>query len=281
MPGRVPASRTIQLAFTLVEMVVVILIAGLLITLLATLSSGLLAQQRRSTTNSHLAAIDAALIQYVMQQKRLPCPADGTGTAGTEANRDPVAGCTNQTNGVAPWVTLGLTESDILDGWGRRITYRTWNSLAANNAMDMSKCDPAGSGGLSGGLCITTCTSSDLTTCTPPGTYLSGKGLTIKNIAGTTIMDPSTPPVYTGAAYVLISHGETGGGSYLPAGTLFSSTTTDGTEEQKNYANLAIQAYYVDDQLSEGGSATHFDDILLRSAILSVVTRAGLGPRSH
>jgi hypothetical protein len=118
--------------------------------------------------------------------------------------------------------------------------------------------------------------------CTLPTNFLSGngaaaKGFTIKNVAGTTIM--AAPA--TGAAYVLISAGETGGGAYTSAGVVAPTTTTDGTEEQKNYANLALGAYYVDDQIADGAGATHFDDVVLRPSVLTVASRAGLGPRAH
>ena len=93
-------------------------------------------------------------------------------------------------------------------------------------------------------------------------------------------MDPASSPP-TGAAYVLISHGESGGGAFLDTGVLSTSTTTDGTEEQKNYTTQVLQPYYVDDQSIDVGGATHFDDVVLRPSVLSVATKAGLGPRSH
>jgi hypothetical protein len=101
--------------------------------------------------------------------------------------------------------------------------------------------------------------------------------LRIKNVAGVDVMTPGA----TGAAYVVISHGESGGGAYLTSGQLATSITTDGTEEQKNYANLALAAYYVDDGISEVAGATHFDDMVSRPSVMSVVAKAGLGPRAH
>jgi len=216
-----------------------------------------------------------------MLQKRLPCPADGTSSAGTEI-RNPAGICTgNQQNGVVPWVTLGVSQAEATDGWDRRITYRTDAPLARDNGMDMSWCDPAGTGGLGGGgACNTACTSSTLGSCTPPAAFTSNKGLTVRTVAGTTTMNPAgTPP--TGAAYVLISHGESGGGAYLDTGQPFAGTTTDGTEEQKNYPSLGLQAYYVDDQSADAPGAAHFDDIVVRPSVLNVATKAGLGPRTH
>lgn len=265
--------------FTLVEIAVVIVIAALILALFAGLGTSLLAQQRRQATVNRLAAIDAALVQYVMQQRRLPCPADGSLQQGLEVGV-PGACTGNQVNGVVPWITLGLSAADIVDGWDRRITYRVDPQLTVAGGMDMSKCDPAGTGGPLGGPCNAACTSANLANCTPPTTFLASKGLRVRS-AGSVDLNSAGPP-NTLAAFVLVSHGESGGGGFLATGTIGSSTSTDGTEEQKNYATVAYVAgtsYYVDDQLSDVAGTTHYDDVVLRPTILSVVNRAGLGPR--
>jgi prepilin-type N-terminal cleavage/methylation domain-containing protein len=275
--------------FTLVEIAFVLVIVAMITVLFASVTSTLLASQRRQATMSHLAAVDAALVQFVVQNQRLPCPADGTiatGTAGAGVEVAPNAnGCTTQTNGVVPWVALGLGEQDATDGWGRRITYRVWNNLSVVGAMNMSACDPAGTaaaGGAPAYLCANTCVPGSMNLCTSPTFFLAGagnpKGFGIQNVAGTAVM---TAPA-TGAAYVLISAGESGGGAYTSAGVLAPTLTTDGTEEKKNYANLALRTtYYVDDQISDIAGVTHFDDVVLRPSVLTVATRAGLGPRAH
>jgi prepilin-type N-terminal cleavage/methylation domain-containing protein len=276
--------------FTLIEIVVVLFILGVAIAMAVAITNALTASQRLSTTTTRMQTVDAAIVQYVMQQKRLPCPADGTlvstnANAGTE-NGWSAAGCTtNEAGGVVPWRALGLAEADVTDGWNHRLTYRVQPALAATGALDMSWCDPAGTAGLgAGNVCNTACTSATIATnCTPPSTYLQNKGLQVKNIAGTIVMDPTVVP-YTGAAYVVISAGSTGGGAYLSSGQLSTSTTTDGTQEQKNYANAAYVAgtsYYVDDSISDAAGTTHFDDIVSRPALLTVINKAGLGPRSH
>jgi len=275
--------------FTLIEIVVVMFILGVAIAMAVAITNALTSSQRLTTTTTRMQAIDAAIVQFVMQQKRLPCPADGR-LASTDANagleRRNAGNCNvtgvagTEQYGVVPWVTLGLTESDATDGWFHRFTYRTALALVADNALDMSWCDPAGTGGLVGGVCNTACTSASLGNCTPPATYLQNKGWQIKNVAGTTVMDPANAP-YTGAAYVVISAGSTGGGAYLSSGQIGTSTTTDGTEEAKNYADKAIQGYYVDDSISDAAGTTHFDDIVSRPALLTVINKAGLGPRSH
>ena len=291
--------------FTLIEIVVVLFILGVVISMAAVLTRGVSAAQKRSITTTRLAAVDAALVQYVQQQRRLPCPADGsvasTSTApvpGIEGARTS-AGCTAaggnyETNGVVPWRALGLSENDITDGWGRRITYRVDPVLAADAALDMSYCDAAGqeaprfSTATVARACNTACTSTALTSCTEPGVFIIGKGLTVKKVSGVTVMNPNPGAGLpnTGAAYVLVSAGETGGGAYINTGTLGASTLTDGTEESKNYASAsyvsAAATYYVDDTINDtSGAATHFDDILLRPSVMNVISRAGLGPRTH
>ncbi len=97
-------------------------------------------------------------------------------------------------------------------------------------------------------------------------------------------MNPAATAPHTGAAYVIISHGESGGGGYLSSGQLGASTAGDGTEEMRNYASgtyVAASSYYVDDSLNETATTAHFDDIVLRPSLLSVITKAGLGPRAH
>ena len=304
IPSLRPPQRDLE-GFTLIEIVVVLFILGIVISMAAVLTRGVSAAQKRSITATRLSAVDAALVQYVQQQHRLPCPADGTiastSTApvpGIEGPRT-AAGCTAtggnyETNGVVPWRELGLSETDASDGWGRRITYRIDPQLAASNGatgvMDLSACDPAGTGPFTsvGGINYCTaggaCSSSALASCSQPTQVLASKGLRVQNIAGTIVMDPSAA-TNTGAAYVLISAGETGGGGYLNTGVLGASTVTDGTEEQKNYASrpFVTQAatYYVDDTINDTSGATHFDDIVTRPSVMNVISRAGLGPRTH
>jgi prepilin-type N-terminal cleavage/methylation domain-containing protein len=299
--------------FTFVELLVVLMIVAILVAMVAMVTRAITAGQTRTLTATRMAAVDAAILQFVVLQKRLPCPADGAlregvdATAGLEANRTPAAGCTNPPNqqtGVVPWKTLGFAEVDITDGWDRRLTYRLDPVLAIDNALDMSSCDPAGTGPLVPVAGVQTCNGPGLTTavppgcnslnliaCTPPAAFLNGKGLTIKakNPApppNDKIMNPGGTP-HTGAAYVVISHGETGGGGYLSSGAIggiFITTTAppgDGDAEKLQYNGLPLRTDYVDDAISEGPGAGHFDDIVSRPSLLSVVNKAGLGPRSH
>jgi type II secretory pathway pseudopilin PulG len=282
---------------------VVLVIMALLLAMIAGIATAMIGTQRREATRQRLTGVDTALALFVSQNKRLPCPADGRlvstdANAGVEARNSGTQVCqvlgvgtpNSQTHGVVPWRTLGLTEPDATDGWGNRLTYRVAPELVLANAMDFTACDPGGSGALSGGFCNAACTTGTFPgSCTPPSTYTASKGLKIRNLASATLlMDPAATPS-TGAAYIVISHGENGAGSYSKEGVLQSGSPASGTLEAANNAcNVAFVAatsaatpVLVDDFPVYGAGTGHFDDFLLRPAILAVATRAQLGPRAH
>lgn len=283
--------------FTLIEIVVVLLIVGLIGSMAAAISKTLVIKQQYSTTRARLATLDAALVNYVAVMKRLPCPADGTvaqGAVGAGAEAGAPGTCLNsQQTGVVPWASLGLTEDDATDGWGRRFTYRVPPNLTSVGAMNLSDCDPAPGavGPLVGGTCFSPCTSTPagaLASCTQPSLYLCGRGLTIQSLSSALLADPNptlcgTANLPTGAAYIVISNGDNGGGAYLSTGVLQPLTGVEGNGERQNVNSQTIGgqplgAYYVDDGIS---AVPHFADIVMRASVQSVATRAGLGPRSH
>lgn len=270
--------------FTLIELSIVLIILSLIGVAFVSMMVPLMDGQRASATRARLAAIDAALVSFVAINRRLPCPADGSLAVGTEISSP----CTNQTYGVVPWVTLGLSAADIEDGWGIRVTYRMDPHLARANAMDMSACDPAGTGTPATpgtpprAVCNIACTATTLTNCVNPQAFLALKGIEIRDVVGsaTKLMDPSLTPS-TGAAYALISHGENNAGGLSSSGIVSSSTKgVVGTNEDHNRAG-ASQNYYVDAPQNFSNSASRFDDFVVRSSVMSVIQRAHLGPRSH
>lgn len=117
--------------FTLTELAIVLVIVALLIGgMLVPLS----AQQdihNSSETQKHLNEIKEALLGFALVHGRLPCPANpatASGTAGAgEEYTSSAAGCTTSLEGVVPWATLGVSETDA---WGRRITYRVTADFA-------------------------------------------------------------------------------------------------------------------------------------------------------
>lgn len=111
--------------FSLVEMAVVLVILGLLLSgLLMTLTSQQAAQKVLEAERAEQ-QIREALLGFAAIHGRLPCPADPAlpdtnANAGVE--RAPTAvGCTGGDAGSLPWATLGLRQ---LDAWNWRYTYR-------------------------------------------------------------------------------------------------------------------------------------------------------------
>lgn len=304
-PSRAPG-------FTLVEIAVVIVVLSLLLAMIAGIGTAMLGQQRREATRQKLAGVETAIALFVSQNKRLPCPADGrlpSGDANAGLER-PVGGvacqvvsgtANSQTHGVVPWRTLGLAEPDVTDGWGNRLTFRVAPELVAATAMDLTACDPGGGFDLSGtpsGRCnqaganATDCNKDSFPgRCTPPSAYTQDKGLKVRNLSSADLImnpAPASGPS-TGAAYVVISHGENRHGGYDSLGILQAGTVASGTLEAANNAvNVAFvfstssaTTAFVDDFPVYAEGTGHFDDWLLRPSILTVATRAQLGPRAH
>ncbi|HEX9390752.1 MAG TPA: type II secretion system protein [Usitatibacteraceae bacterium] len=301
-----------SMGFSLIEIAIVLVIIGLLATFALGVTSQVLNKQRRDTTIARLALIDSALTLYVAQNKFLPCPADGT-IPGTVASPNPLLGvervspsatapaasrtsCSlaSQQNGILPWITLGIALADAQDGWGNMFTYRVDESLVVSGSMDFTNCTPAGTAAAAGTTPNLTCAVPPLispvfpTSYSPTTAVTAGRGLRVKNFSGNqTLNDPSsvTGPPSTGAAYVVISHGENQAGAYQYSGTLNTGFPASSLPEQQNYASNSYSpiasAYLVDDATNYGDPGTHFDDFVLRPSILAVANKAQLGPRAY
>lgn len=304
-------SRRKSRGFSLVEIAIVLAILGFVLTLGLQATGAYLSQERRKVSLARVAGLDVALANYVAVQGRLPCPADGAlppGDANLGLERREadgtclfVAGIPIMNRGVVPWVTLGLTETEALDGWNTRISYRTITAVAAppnlgftsNRALDATSCDPGGVAAralLAPGVpphsvetCAAACTLATLAACTSPLNFVTGRGLNVRDaVAGTLLMDPAAG---TGAAYVLISHGENRGGGYDSAGTLQAGTPANGVREAPNANNPALPvlpAAFIDAPFNDSDDgAARFDDIVSRPTLMTLLTRAQLAPRAH
>ena len=298
-------SRRKSRGFSLVEIAIVLAILGFVLTIGLQATGAYLSHERRKVSLARVAGLDVALANFVAVQGRLPCPADGslaTGVAlaGVEARTALTGVCTAMDTGVVPWVTLGLTEAEALDGWNTRISYRTLTAVAAppnlgftsNRALDATGCDPGGAaaraavtvGGQSVETCAAGCTLATLANCTSPANFVTGRGLSVRSDVaplGILLMDPAA---LTGAAYVLISHGENRGGGYDSIGTLQAGTPANGALEAPNANNQALPvlpAAFIDASFNDSDGAARFDDIVSRPTLMTLLVKAGLAPRAH
>nr|WP_315476290.1 hypothetical protein [uncultured Undibacterium sp.] len=296
-----------QTGFALITIVAIVAIIALAVFAKWAMSDAQRRLGKNTAITKVLSKVDLALVSYVAQHRRLPCPANGLIASGTANVGLELASCASQANGVLPWVTLGLSEDESRDPWGARLTYRVDPALTglAPRLMDMSNCDVSGTGSVAGGgACRTptpTCVANP-TTCTSPTTFLAGKGLDVWDGvggAGGWATRVNNRVLGTGAAYVVISHGETGAGAYNAGGVLqpgtigpiallpLPGTQRAGDDEMPNLADLplalpATQATtYRAATLNTSISLSHFDDYLSHPSISEVLKKASLQQRVH
>lgn len=117
--------------FTLIEMAVVMVIMGFVLAGAASVLSGRASNEAKRLTETRLGVVNDALTAYYIANNRLPCPADGSLNA-SDANfgraQPETSGVCNiaavtGAEAVIPWRTLGLRETESLDGWSQRLRY--------------------------------------------------------------------------------------------------------------------------------------------------------------
>lgn len=176
--------------FTLLEMAVIVVISGIILTFLGSALLTFMRENQIETTEQRIAKIESALGRYLSDNGRYPCPANrflGPGDSDfgkevtTTCNSGGFSGTTRRGGvriGAVPNRSLNLTEEDAADAWGRKFTYAVTENLAT------------------------------------PQAYRSDEGrVRIRDDSGGVITDE--------AHYIVISHGVTGeGGLPLGAGNL-------------------------------------------------------------
>ncbi|WP_142849653.1 type II secretion system protein [Telmatospirillum sp. J64-1] len=263
--------RTRQSGFTLIELSIVLVILGIIITMGVEFAHSARDHRRFKTTETKLSTIEEALVLYAARHRRLPCPADatsGTGSAHSMLSGNDVTGCANdQRRGIVPWIDLGLPKDAAIDGWGNFITYR----VHADAAMDGT------------GSCTNISLDTrgvDLQNCQPGSSELEARleiGLLILDgVGGNPVMDPDE---LTGAAYVLISHGSNGFGAYSATGSYRAFAANPNAAEQRNANNNPLGGNGNSDAYIDGRLGT-FDDLVRHASIMQVAWRANLRPRA-
>lgn len=251
-----PASR----GFTLIEMSVVIAIIALISGGGLIMIGAALQGQRVQDTSERLDKLQLALKDYSNAFGRLPCPASltaapdaaefgvgsGTGDVVGGVCADPAANCSAATftsgdiaAGAVPTKTLGLPDTDALDGFGMRFTYAVDTRMTV--ALALRRCEQ---------------TNTDI---------------------GNITVNGDTGGVRTSkAVYVLLSHGVNGHGAYTAGGGALRrnmSVTTSNELENCDCTSAAASGTFdgVFVQRTVSGdteSATTFDD-MLRYAVRS------------
>ena len=265
--------------FSLVEMALVLLIVGLLAAVFLPATNVMLDNSRRKETRAKLEALEQAMVRFVLANRRLPCPADGDlppGNANQGLELAAGGACTALalTNGVVPWRSLGISQTDAMDAWNTMISYRVWGGAAVAgpltlaDGMNMQALDPTNPGAVN--------------------TWLSTRGFRACNAAACAVgsaAELASKANGNGVAYFLISHGPNRFGGFSADGNYLGTSVgaPPGPLENINRSTVPLRSaspndFYVDADFAENPAA-YYDDLVLRPTILSVAMAAGLGPR--
>lgn len=258
--------------FTLVEMSVVLIIAGLVVMMIFPALKALRESAQRGQTATNLFALARATAAFVQANGCLPCPtpagATGARFGRVRGDANPaLCGVCSVAEGLPPFASLGLPLSSAKDGWGRWITMRV---------------DPALT--VAFGVVPPTlpCTASDPQTLCPVGT--SRKGLCSPSLsAANRIKVQIQGGGVQEAAVLFLSHGPNGYGAFRsdpvmgganahPAFAAASPpcTTTSGFE----LCNANGDASFVDAQATNDPLAP-YDDALMYFDRKSIVSYLG------
>lgn len=227
--------------FTLVEVAIVLIIGGLIVSFAAASLQRYIKTSQIRATEGKLDDISTALQQFVNINGKYPCPADrlaaiDTATFGTEIDgiNCSTVGVTgvvpnndsfdvNGTGGrvvkigAVPVRALGLPDDYIGDSWGNRFTYAVTAVLAERANYDQT---------------------------------LGSISITDSN--------PLTPPFLSNAHYVMISHGENGAGAATLSGGGTLPCTALPAAENGNCDNA--DATFVNTTLFSTVAGNEFDD---------------------
>jgi len=226
-----------QAGFTLIELAIVILIGGILVSFLGSALFAFIKKSQINKTHFKMEKVEEALADYLAVNGRYPCPAPRTAIPGdalygqevtaTNCNTGTRAGTALNGGvriGAVPTRALNLPDEYIADAWQQQFTYAVTGVLAT------------------------------------PGQYVPNGGLVrLEDGASNSLVTPAGR-----AHYVLVSHGQTGDGSFPALGAANPSVPcpTAGTildRENCNNNRLFINTLIS----SENNASAFFDDYVI------------------
>lgn len=243
-----------QTGFTLIEMAIVLVISGLLLTAVLSVGNAQLQSARISSTKQKQEAVRLALINFITRNNRLPCPAIAglaPAAAGYGAEAATPGTCAGTvingavTTGIVPWRSLALSDENAEDGYYHRFTYQV--ALAATNTNSKTISGLKGATSTHSGTPVVMgppATGNQSNDCTPAGGNYN----------------PCS------AVVVIVSHGSNGFGSYARDGT--QQALPAGADELENTNNDSkfIIKDFADDL------ANPYDDIVLALTAADLLT---------
>ncbi len=124
-------SQKIAHGFTLIEMAVVLVILGLLLTMFLTPFTTQRDAQNRAKTQILLSEAKEALIGYAVTNGYLPCPDSDAVPDGIENLNNDGTNC-QDAEGVLPWNDLGI---ERIDAWNHYFRYRVNSTFSRRSGL--------------------------------------------------------------------------------------------------------------------------------------------------
>lgn len=277
-----------QSGFTLVEIAVVTLIAGMLMAGAIVMMKPYFDSAQKNATKYKLEQIGQALALYYQNYKRLPCPADPnpsvepfgsprlSGVNGTDwQNTCGTSPVLADFMGVLPFRVLGLEEENARDSYGNMITYAVSPVLAGyqstNRVHEMCRTSTWIKGGVNQN-------PAKARFCCPNNVGLgnvvirdarSAMGTTIfTRVHSTTGYSADVNSLVTSAtpgseiiAYILVSHGPNGDGAVIDRSDEFVPLSArSGAHEGSNWHDGNISFITRPETRTEDNN--YFDDII-------------------
>ncbi len=256
-------------------------------------------------TNLRLETIRKALVDFVVVNSRLPCPADGALNVGlpdpntftpTPNPPTPNVLC-NRRGGTVPWAVLGLSDKETLDGWGRKISYRVYDGglvpqvgLTIDNGASLVECDKDFTSPPL--LAASAAAVPPAYLCAAPTPNRTDPATVLASLVrpGLALMDQGIAVAQVG--FVLVSHGPTGLGAWLPGGggcpapgcRMPLPPAPLSNPERPNTQAPGAGIVYVkrvnsDKTVTTVDSANFFDDQVVYMTIADLLNAAGRGAR--
>jgi len=218
-----------QYGFSMIELAVVLTIVGIVMSMVLPMLGAMEIRQRTTTTVQGLHNIEIALRSFIVQEKRLPCPAlpnlsksnpNYGFEASTPGNCDSATISGNTAHGIVPWRTLDMS-SGLIDGYGQRFTYAVLQAATIEQAFENT---------------------------------LTGQILVFNNEATPVQINNGNNSIV-----LVMSHGKNGYGGYLPGGN--RKTLPSSTPEQENTDD---DNRFIATSFNEvSGNTNEFDDRLI------------------
>lgn len=258
-----------QDGYLLLELAIVMIVIGFLITALFPFYQSYLYRGAIVDTKKRMVIVSKAFSTYVQTHWRLPCPANSSVAAGEQLGLERMTavvgdGCDaaavaldpTVSHGIVPYRTLGIPEQYAKDGYGNFFTYVVSPDYTVDNRLGVSPDfvnrrlahlvagDDNGDGDSNDDgrfallpraqFCAPLNNSAtDIVIIQDGATLYQGGARTTNNIARTINPNPNLnrEDAVTSVAMVLISHGENKAGAYQSDGNQYPASAVGTSEE--------------------------------------------------